>query len=261
MNNRIIPFAEITAGDRRLAAFRGLTTDALQEWLVEMRLSPAIPARVRHHLLQAKRCCLAGWFFYELFEQGAHAGITACEAALQERYVADLPLPCTLVARRRAARTAPLVVTERPDVKTFMQRLYRDWALESDLSFLGSFAQLIDWARARGLIREADHERWEALLMLRNNVAHGAAMVVPPHMPLRTLERIVRNINRLFPDPATAAYDELRERAADDFNGAAGRGTPPGDPANGGTDIAFVTETKRSSSVPACAPTARILST
>lgn len=212
---RLIPFDELIRGDPRHVLYEGgVTTDWLQECLLEMRMSPAIPKAVLHQLVVAKQLCVAGWFFWELYAVAVHYATVAAEVGLRHRFVASLAVPVTLLPRsKREPRT--YVLDQRPEPDQFVTFLRGKWSLKGySEEFRCGFKQLVDWGRGVGLIPDADAHPWEAAVELRNMYAHGSKSIVPMNVPLNILRQIIWMLNSLFPDAETSAYDGPRRQAA-----------------------------------------------
>lgn len=212
MSDAIIPFSELIKGDSRN---RRLTTDTLQEYLGEMRLSPNAPEVVAFQVLLTKRTFLAGWFFYELFTDAVHHAAVSCEAALRERFVASLPLPIILDARRiapdgtRPSRT----LDDRPEAATLDEMLRRAWRLRSDPEMRLDYSNLIAWAEDASVLAADATARLNGLRQWRNSSAHGTIAVMTPGPILGVLQEAIWIINDLFPDAATSAWDAPRRTA------------------------------------------------
>lgn len=87
------------------------------------------------------------------------------------------------------------------------EQLYRvsEAALRSRFSQLRgtkqepTFEQAVEWLVLRGVIPEADRERWTAARHLRNIASHPKRQAaMPPGAVLRMLEVVAHDINRLF---------------------------------------------------------------
>jgi hypothetical protein len=210
--NDVIPYEVIIRGDSRNER---LSLEFLQQELAELRLTPAAPPVVAHEIFIAKRVFLAGWFFYELFADSFHHSAVACESALRERFVRDLPLPIELEAKRADAsgqRTTRQLI-DRPEADTLDEMLRRAWRLRTAPDFRMDYSRLIGWAEESGALSRsavgyADHFRqW------RNMSAHGSKAVLPPGPLLNVMQESIWIINELFPDPTTDAYDAPRKAA------------------------------------------------
>ncbi len=212
---QLIPFRELMQGDPRHSWYQGrVTTDWLQERLLEMRTSPATPKPVVHQLALAKQLCVAGWFFWDLYAAAVHYTTVAAEVALRHRFVGSLSLPITLLPRSKKD-SSPLVLEQRPDPEALVGYLRGKWRLKGfreDFRF--GFKQLVDWGLQTHVIPESDFHPWDAAVELRNMYAHGSDSVVPMNVPLDVLQRTIWMLNSLFPDSETDAYDAPRREAA-----------------------------------------------
>lgn len=206
----IIPYEVIIRGDSRNER---LTLEFLQRELAEIRLTPAAPRVVAHEVFIAKRVFLAGWFFYELFGDSFHHCAVACESALRERFVRDLPLPIDLEAKKPQPNGARLTrqLTERPEADTLDEMLRRAWRLRSAPDFRMDYSKLIGWADESGVLSKSSVGYADNFREWRNKSAHGSTAVLPPGPLLTVMQEAIWIINELFPDPATDAYDAPRK--------------------------------------------------
>jgi hypothetical protein len=200
----------IIRGDARNAR---LTLGFLQEELAELRLTPAAPSVVSHEIFIAKRVFLAGWFFYELFADSFHHSAVACESALRERFVRDLPLPIELETKKKDSigQRTTRVLTERPEANTLDEMFRGDWRLRSAPASRMDYSWLIEWAKQSGALSPSSARYVDNFREWRNKSAHGSIAVLPPGPLLNVMQEAIWIINELFPDAATDAYDAPRK--------------------------------------------------
>ena len=203
LEEKIIPFEKLIAGDERMRMFPRVNTDAIQRELISMELSASAPDDVKTHVKVAKQLCVAGYFFYELFSRVVCQAVVACEVALKHRYALEMPLPSTLASKKAERR---LVLRERANAQKLFALFSDGWRLEKDNQFAGNLSQLITWATKIRAVREADLMWWRNNRELRNRVAHGSTMVVPPGVALGFLQRAILLINSLFPTSESEKY-------------------------------------------------------
>src|SRR5713101_2430689 len=127
LEEKIIPFEKLIAGDERMRMFPRVNTDAIQRELISMELSASAPDDVKTHVKVAKQLCVAGYYFYELFSRVVCQAVVACEVALKHRYALEMPLPSTL-ASKKAERQ--LVLRERANAQKLFALFSDGWRLE-----------------------------------------------------------------------------------------------------------------------------------
>jgi hypothetical protein len=157
----------------------------------------------------ARELCVAGCLFYELFTTSIQHSASALEAALKERFVALLPIPCRLTKPERGKIIDEKTWTDRPSVDHFVHTISEGWRLPPPVGgFRPSLGYLLRWGRLKGLI-PVDQDSWlQHRLRLRNVIAHGHNMVVAPTFALATLQQTTLTLNQLYPHPETFVYDE-----------------------------------------------------
>lgn len=208
----VIPYEVLIRGDTRNER---LSLEFLQQELAELRLTPSAPPVVAHDVFIAKRVFLAGWFFYELFADSFHHSAVACESALRERFVRDLPLPIELETKKADAsgQRSTRQLIERPEADTLDEMLRRAWRLRAAPDFRMDYSRLIEWADEHGVLSKSSVGYADNFRQWRNLSAHGAKAVLPPGPLLNLMQEAIWIINELFPDLTTDAYDEPRKAA------------------------------------------------
>jgi len=186
-----------------------ISPDWIARHLDAMRCSPNYPDIVAHNVSLARELCVAGTLFYELFTTSVHYSASACETALKQRFVDLLPLPCRLTKRGDEGTIEEKTLEERVAVDQLVYFTSEGWKLPPPYArFKPTLGYLISWGVAARLV-PPEQERWyRHRQRMRNTIAHGHDMVVPPSWALGTLQQTIVTLNRLFPDPETRAYDE-----------------------------------------------------
>lgn len=195
----------ICAGDARVRNWPGQHAVDLSRAVADMPVSSRVPALTQHLLKTAKSLCISGYFFYEHFTVAVHYSCVAAEAALRDWCLQKLPRPIEI---QRTKRQEQRSFADRPETSEFFELLRNGWRVVGlSAGFVGRFSELVDFAIEHGGINESERYWWETGADVRNPLAHGSRMLLPPSTAPTLLRRMILNINQLFPDPALLERD------------------------------------------------------
>ena len=172
---KIKSWVESTKVDDRVTRFAGglLTDSALypeaavevnQARVAQLDLPHSVPVPVRQYFDAARSSYSYGVFAYDLFAVAAAHGSFAEEFALGERYLASLQSPVRV--RNRVSGDEQSFVPTR--FRAIREELDRDgkfpkragWELVDPRDPPVGLAQLLNWARRRGILRAWFERRW-----------------------------------------------------------------------------------------------------
>lgn len=195
-----------------------ISPDWIKKNLDAMKCSPNYPDMVAHNIAVARELCVAGCLFYELFTTSIQYSAAASETALKEKFVNLLPIPLA-VTRSADGGLEEKVLHERLLMYQLLHLIEQGWKLPPPYSrFRPTLGYLIRWGVNADLVPEGQERWYQHRLRMRNRIAHGQDMVVPPSWALGTLQQTIVTLNKLFPDAETSLYDQelARQRAERD---------------------------------------------
>ncbi len=189
---------ELLKPDTRCSAFN-ITPQRLSERLEEIKLNDNLPGEISSQLKVCKKLCSYSYFVYEFATISQGLSFLAIETALKERL--RLFYPDGFDFKRKSDG---VIKKEKPLSLSHFQSLLenreiRIMKIEGFFERGVNFADLIEWAVSKVILKERFNDEGDTIRKLRNAAAHPTnQVIIPPWNAIHGLSINVKFINSLF---------------------------------------------------------------